>query len=90
MVGVLRIELSSDAPHAPILPVNYTPSMRILTEGRQILKKLSDLDDFEAKFAHQENQTINRKHLSVRIFLTTELFDGPLPLFQLSFLQFPL
>ena len=35
LVGVLRIELSSDAPHAPILPVNYTPNyvfptMRIL------------------------------------------------------------
>lgn len=27
-VGVLRIELSSDAPHAPILPVNYTPITR--------------------------------------------------------------
>jgi len=36
LVGVLRIELSSDAPHAPILPVNYTPKlppgMRILTD----------------------------------------------------------
>ena len=29
LVGVLRIELSSDAPHAPILPVNYT---RVLSD----------------------------------------------------------
>ncbi len=26
-VGVLGIEPSPDAPHAPILPVNYTPKI---------------------------------------------------------------